>query len=189
MKIKPNKNKDILDRSRIKRLTYTAVFTSLIIVGGYIAVPIPVSPSPLVLGDMFVLMAGLYMGVKWGVTSVTIWVLLGAIGFPVFPAFTGGIGVLLSPRGGFYIGFLLAAALCGFATKGHQVKIEKVLLTVIVAYVVIFACAVIWMRFWMPSWMAAISAGFLPFIPGTILKIILILFLQRKLRPHLQLDF
>jgi biotin transport system substrate-specific component len=175
--------------AHIKKVSCTALFTALIIVGHFLAIPIAVSPSPIVLGDMFVLMAGLYLGAKWGTMGVVVYILMGAVGLPVFAGFTGGIGVLLSPRGGFFIGYLFATALCGFITKGKQIKMRTVLCVVIVAYIVLFSCGIIWMRYFMPSWIAAISAGFLPFLPGTVLKILLIMLLQKKLRPHLRLEF
>ena len=178
------------NREKIKKLTYTALFTSLIIVGGYIAIPIPMSPSPVAFADMFVIMAGLYLGLRLGLVCVGAYIILGALGAPVFAGFTGGLGILLSPRGGFIFGFLVTAGFCGLVSRGKQLSFLKTLITVTTATIILFAIGVSAARiFFMESWSAAVTAMLLPFIPGNVFKIVVIMLLEKSLRPHLPFNY
>lgn len=92
-------------------LTYTAMFTSLIVVCSQICVPTPV---PFTLQTLAVFLAGGLLGWKRGTLSVAIYILLGIAGVPVFAEFSGGLRVLLGMTGGYIIGFLFTAAAVGF---------------------------------------------------------------------------
>ena len=92
-------------------LTYTAMFTSLIVVCSQICVPTPV---PFTLQTLAVFLAGGLLGWKRGTLSVAIYILLGIAGVPVFTEFSGGLRVLLGMTGGYIIGFLFTAAAVGF---------------------------------------------------------------------------
>ena len=173
---------------RTARLTVTAMFTALIIAGGAISVPIPISPSPVSMTSMFVLLAGLVLGWKYGMVSVALYILLGAAGQPVFSGFTGGFGVLASLRGGFILSFLPAAALVGLVTKRRGNNFWVTLAAVTVGTLLIIVSGVTWARFHplgMPSWSAAIGAMALPFLPGDALKIVIIMLLSKTLLPRL----
>ena len=92
-------------------LTYTAMFTSLIVVCSQICIPTPV---PFTLQTLAVFLAGGLLGWKRGTLSVTVYILLGIAGVPVFAEFSGGLRVLLGITGGYIIGFLFTAAAVGF---------------------------------------------------------------------------
>jgi biotin transport system substrate-specific component len=66
----------------LRQMVYTSLFTALIIVGGYISIPLPFNPVPLVLSDFFVLLAGLTLGATWGGAAVALYVFLGFLGQP-----------------------------------------------------------------------------------------------------------
>jgi biotin transport system substrate-specific component len=86
--------------------------------GAYIAVPLPVSPVPVVLQNLFVLLAGLLLPLRWAVASVALYLALGAIGLPVFSAARGGLAHFVGPTGGYLVGFLPAAAVCALLGGG-----------------------------------------------------------------------
>jgi biotin transport system substrate-specific component len=71
-----------MEKNEIKKIVLTALFTALIIAGSYIAVP--VGPVPVVLATLFILLAGMLLGAKSGTTAVGVYLLLGAVGLPVF---------------------------------------------------------------------------------------------------------
>src|SRR5512136_390785 len=99
-----------LDRSR--KIGYSAVFIGLITLGSWISVPwIPV---PFTLQTLFVLLAGAVMK-RYAVIPVSLYVILGALGLPLFHNGIAGIGVLLGPTGGYLIGFIFAALATGLA--------------------------------------------------------------------------
>ena len=93
-----------------------AAFTALTAVGAYISIPI--GPVPIVLQNFFVILAGLLLGPVRGLVSVTVYLLIGAVGLPVFAGGTGGIGHFFGPTGGYLVGFLPAVFLTGLISHG-----------------------------------------------------------------------
>lgn len=91
-------------------LILCALFVSLIVVGAFIRIPIPVVPFTLQL--LFTMMAGLLLGGRLGAASVGIYILLGLIGLPVF-AEGGGLSYILKPSFGYIIGFAVASYVTG----------------------------------------------------------------------------
>ncbi len=73
----------------LRPLVYTALFVALISVGAFIAIPI--GPVPIVLQNMFVLLAGLLLGPAWGTACVAVYLLVGLAGLPVFAGGTSSI--------------------------------------------------------------------------------------------------
>jgi biotin transport system substrate-specific component len=97
-----------------KELVTAAVFTAVNIVLAQISIPKP-SNVPITLQTLAIALCGYALGAKLGFISVVSYVLLGAVGAPVFSHFRGGIGMLLGYTGGFIIGFVPMALLCGLA--------------------------------------------------------------------------
>ncbi len=91
----------------IKNTVFASLFAALTAVGGYIAVPI--GPVPIVLSNLFVILAGLLLKPKWAAASMGIFLFLGAIGLPVFSGGKSGFAALFGPTGGFLFGFLASA--------------------------------------------------------------------------------
>ena len=73
-----------------------AMFVALVIVGGFISVPIPFTDVQLSFQTVFVIAAGLILGSRDGALAVVIYVTMGLIGIPVFTQ-GGGIGYVLMP--------------------------------------------------------------------------------------------
>ena len=91
----------------VKDMTFTAIMTVLIAVCSWISLPI--GNVPFTLQTFGVFCAVLLLGGKRGFFAVTVYILLGAVGVPVFAGFTGGIGILTGTTGGYIVGFLLLA--------------------------------------------------------------------------------
>jgi biotin transport system substrate-specific component len=98
---------------QVRELTRSALFASLTAVGAWMALPIPLSPVPLTLQVLFMLMSGMLLGGRQGAASQALYVVMGGLGLPVFSRGGGGVGVLLGPTGGYLIGFIPAAWLTG----------------------------------------------------------------------------
>ena len=106
-----------------KSLIFAALFTAIICVFSQIAVPTPVLPVTLqVFG---VCLCGYVLGAKFSLLSVLCYILLGAVGLPVFYGFQGGAHHLLSLTGGFILGFLPLTLCCGIFnnSKSNLLKI------------------------------------------------------------------
>ncbi|MGM0568068.1 MAG: biotin transporter BioY [Elusimicrobiota bacterium] len=160
---------------QLKSPSLTALFAALTAVGSFIV--IPVGPVPVTLQTLFTILAGSILGAKGGALSQVIYIIIGFAGLPVFSRGGSGPGFLLGPTGGYLIGFVAGAALSGFfSSRG------KVLTGFIAASAVIYIPGLLWLKLYTRmAWGAALLAGFIPFIPGDIIKIIAALGIYRKL--------
>ena len=94
-------------RFSVKSMVVTAMFAALIAVCSILS--IPVGEVPVTLQTFAVCLSAAMLGWKRGTLSVFVYILLGAVGVPVFAGMSGGIGILAGPTGGFLIGFIIAA--------------------------------------------------------------------------------
>ena len=97
-----------------------SLFASVLCVLSPFTVPVPMSPVPLSLAVFVVYLAAVLLGAKQSVWCVVIYLLLGTVGLPVFSGFSGGIGVLLGPTGGYLIGYVPCALLVGWLGKAKK---------------------------------------------------------------------
>ncbi|MDR0732227.1 MAG: biotin transporter BioY, partial [Treponema sp.] len=166
------------DRGRPERpalsLSLTALFAALIAAGTFVSVPLPFSPVPVVLQNLFSLLAGLVLGPVLGGGAVGLYLLAGIIGVPVFAGASGGIARLLGPTGGFLIGYLFSALSAGLIAgrprRGAALPLWRISLAVLTGLLVIYVPGLIRLRFALGSWGKALTAGFIPFVVGDALK-------------------
>jgi biotin transport system substrate-specific component len=149
-----------LDRSRT--IAYSAAFIGLITLGSWISVPCV--PVPFTLQTLFVLLTGAVMK-RYAVIPVSLYIILGALGLPLFHNGVAGIGVLLGPTGGFLIGFVGAALISGLAYE-HSPRAVRIF-GLIAATLIIYACGMGWLMYSLDmEFIPAFAAGALPFIIG-----------------------
>lgn len=122
-------------QSKTYDMVYIGVFAVLIIICTWISIPFVV---PFTMQTFAVFLTVGVLGGKRGTITILVYLLLGAIGLPVFSNFMGGIGKLLSNTGGYLIGFLFAALIMWLiervAGKGKIVRIVSMLAGLIVCY-------------------------------------------------------
>jgi biotin transport system substrate-specific component len=99
-----------------KEMCYIGIFVAVIAVCAQISVPQP-GGVPFTLQAWAISLAGLVLGPKKGMLAALIYVLLGAIGAPVFANFSGGFGVIMRPTGGFILSFPVVAWLAGMGEQ------------------------------------------------------------------------
>jgi biotin transport system substrate-specific component len=120
---------------QLKRMVYAALMAALTAAGAYIA--IPVGPVPIVLQNLFVMLAGLLLGGRWGLISVGVYLLAGAMGLPVFAGGTGGAGKFVGPTGGYLLGFAAAAYLVGVISERGRGRVAIDVLAMLAGTVVL----------------------------------------------------
>ena len=166
-----------------RNLVFASLFTALMIVGSYIR--IPVGPVPIVLATMFVLLSGLLLELKWACAAVGMYLFLGAIGLPVFSS-GAGIAYFLGPTGGYLVGYLAAAITANLlsskrATGGGALLYDTVAVTAATA--VIYVPGIPWLKASLDmSWSESFAVGLMPFIPGDLIKAILVISAAAVLR-------
>ena len=168
----------------LRMTVYCALFTALIIIGGYISVPIPIGPVPIALADFFVMVTGLFLGWKYGLVSTGLYIVLGSLGLPVFAGGSAGLAIFFGPTGGFLFGYLLLAASVGFITGKMKPSIITYLTALIIGNILLYLVGVPWLKVKVNlSWAAALAAGFTPFIIGIVIKITVAAALGHVLLP------
>ncbi|MBR1635997.1 MAG: biotin transporter BioY [Lachnospiraceae bacterium] len=166
-------------------LCYIAMFTTLIAVLAQVSIPLP-GGVPLTLQTFAVPLAGLILGAKRGTVSALLYVLLGAVGVPVFANFTGGLGIVLGMTGGFIVSFPLMALFAGFAAN-KSTKSPMLWLWLVLGAAVNYAVGTVWFMLVAGTGLqTALAACVLPFIPTAVLKIILSGMLGTMLRGVLR---
>lgn len=156
----------------IHTIVWIALMAALTAVGAMISIPVvPFSPVPISLQTMFVLLAGLILGPKAGAFAMLLYLAAGCLGLPVFTGGKAGLAAFLGPTGGFLIGFVPSAVLCGFA-KSTPVKPYRVLLLYCAAATAVTlalgaAQLAVLLKI---SAGKALAVGVIPFLPGAVLK-------------------
>ena len=105
--------------SKIRDMCSTALFTAVIAVLAQISVPMPLG-VPLTLQTFAVPFTGIILGAKKGVAAVVVYLLLGALGAPVFTGFSGGFHRIIGPWGGFLLSFPFMALIVGLGADSGR---------------------------------------------------------------------
>lgn len=170
---------------QLKPMVYASLMAALTAVGAYIAIPI--GPVPIVLQNLFVMLAGLLLGSRWGLISVTVYLLAGAVGLPVFAGGTGGIGKFMGPTGGYLIGFAAAAFLIGYISERNRGRVLYDITAMVLGTLVIYLVGVTWLKVVTGmSFGKALSVGMLPFLIGDVLKIAAAIPIAKAVRPLIE---
>ncbi|MDR2553324.1 MAG: biotin transporter BioY [Treponema sp.] len=150
----------------------TALFAALIAGGTFVSVPLPFSPVPVVLQNLFTVLAGLVLGPVLGPAAAALYLAAGALGFPVFAGAAGGIAHFAGPTGGFLAGYFLAALAAGLACgkPGVPAPRGKIIFAAALGFLVIYVPGLIWLKQFTGNWAGALTAGFFPFLPGDAAK-------------------
>lgn len=119
-------------------IAYIAICAALMAVCSWISIPAPAPLAPFTLQTFAVFLILLLLGGKRGLLAILTYILLGAIGAPVFAQFMGGVGVLFGTTGGYIIGFLFTALIVGLAVdklgRSLPVLIGSMALGILVCY-------------------------------------------------------
>ena len=176
-------------KSKTLDLTYIAIGAVLIAICSWISIPTTVPFTMQTFAVFFVLAA---LGGRRGATSIIIYVLLGAIGIPVFSGFGSGLGILLGTTGGYIIGFifmgLIYTIIMHFLPKKQWAKATALIIGLIVCYgfgtcwfMIVYA-----KNIGSVGLLSALTWCVLPFIIPDLIKLILALTLADRLKGILR---
>ncbi|MBM4305777.1 MAG: biotin transporter BioY [Deltaproteobacteria bacterium] len=169
---------------KLRMIVLASLMAALMAVGAYIHIPI--GPVPIVLTNLFVLLSGLLLGSRWGLASVGLYLLVGAIGMPVFYGGKGGFAHILGPTGGYLFGFAFSAWMTGFISERFRHSLIGGIIGVIIGSLAVYCFGVPWLKtITKMSWNKAWMVGMLPFLLGDALKAAVAIVLARAVRPML----
>ncbi|WP_034489450.1 biotin transporter BioY [Butyrivibrio fibrisolvens] len=179
----------------VKTIVLCAMFAALCCATAPISIPLP-GGVPITLQTAAVFLAALLLGPLYGFVAVLVYVLLGAVGLPVFAGFSGGIGALVGMSGGFIMSWPFAALLAGFIyfkfgrNKKGVVKYAEMIVAMLLGSVVIYVVGLTQFIFLTKmSIQASLLACMVPFIPGDLLKMVLVAIIVPVLEKAMKMIF
>ena len=172
---------------RSRGIALAATFAALISVTSPIRIPLdPITQVPITLQVFFVYLAAALLGARYGALSMVIYLVLGAVGLPVF-AGPSGTAALLGPTGGYLFAFPIATLLGGYvarrrrATRGGDTI--RVSLSALLSLLVIYVIGVVWLSNNLGrSLLDGVLLGAVPFIPVDLLKAVVAVPIAVRLR-------
>lgn len=102
-----------MEKSKLKGMVFAALFAALTAAVAWFKIPLPFTPVPITLQTLMVLLSGAMLGSYYGALSMIIYLIMGAIGLPVFAGGSSGVGALLGPTGGYLFSYPVAAFAIG----------------------------------------------------------------------------
>ena len=169
---------------RVKNLALCAFFAALTAVCSQIQIPLPMVPINLAL--FAVHLCGALLGPLYGAASMVVYMLLGAIGVPVFAGFMGGVATLFGKTGGYVIGYCLCAFIVGLWSRRIGDTFWKLCAGMLIGLIACYVFGTIWFMVVTGMNLAtSLSYCVLPFLPGDAVKIALAAFLACRLRAPL----
>jgi biotin transport system substrate-specific component len=170
---------------QLRRMVLASLMAALTAVGAYIHVPI--GPVPIVLSTLFVILSGLLLGSRWGSASMGLYLLVGAIGMPVFAGGKGGLAHFFGPTGGYLFGYVLASWITGFVSEQSRGLLLLDILAVLIGSFVIYGLGIPWLKLvTQMSWTKTLTVGLVPFLIGDAIKASVAIILARSVRPILK---
>ena len=156
----------------VRNTTRMALCIALICVSAYIAIPVPFM-APLTMQTFVMFLVALVLTPCQTAFVIVGYTLIGTSGIPVFAGGVGGFGIVFGPRGGFFIGFLVAYTLMSML-KGREPSFARyALVGTLISVPVTYAIATLWLTILFGDKFAGIVAAFMAlvqYIPGDVLK-------------------
>ena len=172
-------------KSSVFPMILTSLCAAIIAVLAQILIPLPLIPitgQTLAIGLVVTI-----LGLKHGTYAVLLYILLGAIGLPVFQSFTGGLGILFGPTGGYIIGFIPTAIVIGFYLEKTRLTFTHALVANILGMLVTLAFGAVWLKYLAElSWTGALFSGVIPFLIVGVIKAILAAWVGVIVRQRLE---
>lgn len=174
------------NKIKTKELTLIGLMTAVTCILAPLSIPLPFSVVPISFANLAIFFSVFLLGWKKGAISCLIYLLLGAVGVPVFAGFSGGIDKIIGPTGGYLIGFLFLAIISGLFIEKFRGKIHMYAIGMVLGMVVTYTLGTAWLSFQLElTFWQGLIMGVIPFIPGDILKIVVAIVLGPVLRKHM----
>lgn len=171
-------------------LTLIGLMTAITCILGPFSIPIPFSVVPISFTNLAIYLTVFILGLKKGTISYLLYLFIGLVGVPVFSGFSAGPAKLFGPTGGYLIGFIFLALICGFFLYKFKGNIYLYGIGMTLGLIVTYTIGTAWLALQMNlTFMQALLIGVLPYIPGDILKIITIIIVGPIFKKNLKKAF
>ena len=150
-------------------------------------VSVPIGPIPISLSILVILLTVYVLGTWRALVSYTVYLLLGAVGMPVFSGFQGGLAKLAGPTGGYLAGFWLMILVAGIIMEKGKRNLLVTILGMLVGVAIDYAVGTAWFVFQTESTVVhALDVCVYPFIPFDVAKIVIAVLLGSVVYKGLQ---
>jgi len=130
--------------------------------------------GPISFTNLVIYFAVMVIGMKRGTISYLVYLLIGAVGLPVFSGFSGGLAKLAGPTGGYLVGFIFLALISGFFVEKFSGNIVMAVIGMVLGTAVTYAFGTIWLCAQMHlTFVQGLYAGVIPYLPGDAAKIVI----------------
>lgn len=165
----------------IKSMTKISITSVLIAICAWLTIPYAVPFTMQTFGIFFAL---LFLGGKKGTASISLYLLLGALGIPVFSGFSGGLGHLFGATGGYMLGFLLTGLIYIICESLFGKLLRTSVLSLILGLFVCYIFGTLWFSIYKGnmSFLSAVSVCVVPFIIPDLLKLTLAVVIVKKIK-------
>lgn len=178
-------------RLSARDITQIGIFAALTAIGAFISIPI--GPVPISLQTFFVLLSGIILGSRKAMLSQIVYVMLGLIGLPIFAGFSGGFQTVFKPSFGFIIGFIIAAYAVGKISEKKSKSIKYMSIAVIAGSLIMYMVGIPYMYYILNIMLSKnldiiqiMKIGMFMFVPGDILKALVVVLIGKKLQGKLE---
>lgn len=158
-----------------RTLITMALFAAILCISAYISIPLPLPGSPhLTLLNFVIILVALLFPLQQSFLIILVWMLLGAIGLPVYIAGASGFGYLIAPWGGYTMTFLLVALILPLI-RGKKFSRIRYTAAAIAGVLIIDLLGMVWLKAMSGeayNWATAFSIGVLAFLPLDLVKAI-----------------
>ena len=167
----------------IRELCSIGIFVAIITVCAQISIPMPYG-VPMTLQTFAIPLAGAVLGIKNGTIAALVYIILGAVGIPVFAGFMGGIGMIFGRTGGFILAFPFMALTAGIGTKKNNPL--WLVLWLVIGAIILYTSGMLMFSFITATGLAA-SFTFVvaPFILTELIKIAMVVLLSKLIKQAL----
>lgn len=174
-----------MKKSAIFNMTSCALMAALMCV--LCPVSVPIGPIPISLSILVILLTVYVLGTWRALVSYTVYLLLGAVGMPVFSGFQGGLAKLAGPTGGYLAGFWLMILVAGIIMEKGKRNLLVTILGMLAGVAIDYAVGTAWFVFQTESTVVhALDVCVYPFIPFDVAKIVIAVLLGSVVYKGLQ---
>ena len=174
-----------MKKSTVFNMTSCALMAALMCV--LCPVSVPIGPIPISLSILVILLTVYVLGTWRALVSYTVYLLLGAVGMPVFSGFQGGFAKLAGPTGGYLAGFWLMILVAGIIMEKGKRNLLVTILGMLVGVAIDYAVGTAWFVFQTESTVVhALDVCVYPFIPFDVAKIVIAVLLGSVVYKGLQ---
>ncbi|MBM7647798.1 biotin transport system substrate-specific component [Bacillus ectoiniformans] len=156
-------------RERLKMMLTAAIFAAIIGILAQVTIPLPLVP---ITGQTLAVgLAATILGSRYGALSAFVYMMIGAVGVPVFSGMSGGMGVIFGPTGGYIISFILSAFVIGLYLEKTSFTVAQAFAANVIGMFINLGFGTAWLKVFADlTWTQAFAGGFAPFIIGGLIK-------------------